>query len=382
MNKRDGSYISYLEQYVNNYNEYVKDRNHFIEQTNNKKIHKLCANKEYKDIDDVDSPKFCNYYFDLCIFLNKQEEILNHKKIIKDKWLYLPPIPRFKKFEKKINYVKKRMKYFELIVEKYRKYSKYFDSSKIKVLKINKDGEITQLFLLTSDVFGFTGSPDKVKSDKNINIYPLANYYRCTDKEKYKDTLKSLRTIGGTFIWPTNSLSDKNCNYNRNSGVTTYLEDRVDLKLNEIMHYYKNFSNLEGLVYDEKKTKNYDRLEEYFKRCSRDKLRNSILNTPMSVWLNHFESASNYIDFFKFDDFVKNTVPYDITSDSLVLLNEKDENYYQQRIQNYLKNKDITDYNKKMYIDIMIRNLKTNILKRTKKINAIIEHNSSNIPSR
>ena len=65
----------------------------------------------------------------------------------------------------------------------------------------------------------------KNKSDKDTDAVAefLANYVYTT------------RTLGGSFLWPETLWKD----YNKSRGNGNYIEDRVDLTLLEIKHYFE-----------------------------------------------------------------------------------------------------------------------------------------------
>lgn len=160
-----------------------------------------------------------------------------------------------------------------------------------------------QHFTVHSDQLGFSAVCLKYFR-KN---YPLSRYLEMQknklDKQKNKsDKLKNksdkkpetvakflseyvytTRTLGGSFLWP----EDWYKGYNMERGNGSYIEDRVDLTLLEIKHIYK-FRELENqLIYGK------DHLFKRYKNQYADK------------WFGFFDSFEDYVDFFMFNDFVK-----------------------------------------------------------------------------
>lgn len=154
-----------------------------------------------------------------------------------------------------------------------------------------------QHFTVHSDQFGFSAVPC-IYFRKN---YPLSRYLEMQknklDKRKNKSEgqktvaeflanyVYTTRTIGGSFLWPESLWST----YNKNRGNGSYIEDRVDLTLLEIKHYF------EYRELDDKKNFKFskDRLFVHYKK------------TDAQTWFGFFDSFEDYVDFFMFNDFVK-----------------------------------------------------------------------------
>lgn len=181
----------------------------------------------------------------------------------------------------------------------------YFKANEHKPDK-NIDGMITvykdpkcedYCFTLHSDQFGFSAVPC-IYFRKN---YPLSRYLEMQknklDKRKNKSDkatdavaeflanyVYTTRTLGGSFLWPESWHKD----YNRERGNGSYIEDRVDLTLLEIKHYFE-YRDL-----DDKKNFKYsgDILFRYYD------------NLDAQTWFGFFDSFEDYVDFFMFNNFV------------------------------------------------------------------------------
>lgn len=174
-----------------------------------------------------------------------------------------------------------------------------------------------QHFTVHSDQLGFSAVP-WIYFRKN---YPLSRYLEMQknklDKQKNKSDqdldavadfltvyVYTTRTLGGSFLWPEswykgynmnrgngkNDKSDNNDNDQDNN--IGYIEDRVDLTLLEIKHYFE-YRELE----DKKKFK-----------YSGDILFSRYKIPDAQTWFGFFDSFEDYVDFFLFNDFVKATV--------------------------------------------------------------------------
>ena len=163
-----------------------------------------------------------------------------------------------------------------------------------------------QHFTVHSDQLGFSAVP-KIYFRKN---YPLSRYLEMQKNKSDKDPdaiaeflanyVYTTRTIGGSFLWPEswykvynmnrgNGKDDKSDNKdNDQDNNIGYIEDRVDLTLLEIKHYFK-YREL-----DDKKKFKYsgDILFRYYD------------NLDAQTWFGFFDSFEDYVDFFLFNDFV------------------------------------------------------------------------------
>lgn len=136
------------------------------------------------------------------------------------------------------------------------------------------------------------------KPDKNID--GMITVYKDPDAianflTKYVYTT---RTLGGSFLWPEswykaynmNRGNGKNDNKDNNKDNNIgYIEDRVDLTLLEIKHYF------EYRELDDKKKFKY----------SGDILFSRYKFLDTQTWFGFFDSFEDYVDFFLFNGFVK-----------------------------------------------------------------------------
>lgn len=148
-----------------------------------------------------------------------------------------------------------------------------------------------QHFTVHSDQFGFSAVPC-IYFRKN---YPLSRYLEMQKNKSDKDPdavaeflanyVYTTRTLGGSFLWPETLWKD----YNKSRGNGNYIEDRVDLTLLEIKHYFE-YRDL-----DDKKKFKYsgDILFRYYD------------NLDAQTWFGFFDSFEDYVDFFMFNDFVE-----------------------------------------------------------------------------
>lgn len=151
-----------------------------------------------------------------------------------------------------------------------------------------------QHFTVHSDQFGFSAVPC-IYFRKN---YPLSRYLEMQKNKSDKDPdaianfltkyVYTTRTLGGSFIWPESWYKG----YNMNRGNGSHIEDRVDLTLLEIKHYF------EYRELDDKKNFKY----------SGDILFSRYKIPDAQTWFGFFDSFEDYVDFFLFNDFVKATV--------------------------------------------------------------------------
>lgn len=159
-----------------------------------------------------------------------------------------------------------------------------------------------QHFTVHSDQFGFSAVPC-IYFRKN---YPLSRYLEMQKNKSDKDPdaiaeflanyVYTTRTIGGSFLWPESWY--KGYNMNRGNGRRTkgkikgnvgYIEDRVDLTLLEIKHYF------EYRELDDKKNFKY----------SGDILFSRYKIPDAQTWFGFFDSFEDYVDFFLFNGFVE-----------------------------------------------------------------------------
>jgi hypothetical protein len=178
----------------------------------------------YRDPDSV-TTKVKEYYEELAEFLNKQEGKVLNKQEDKDKESH-------KKWNYKFIYEDKNNEDYKNVYG-------------IAVFEKEANDE-TLLFFLKSDQLGFS-APD---GNHIYDVY-LENMATqgCTDKATNEIIcwILSTRTLGGGFLWPMEKKGDGTWNTNpdinsKRGGSKlrreSYIEDRVDLTLWEIKHYF------------------------------------------------------------------------------------------------------------------------------------------------
>lgn len=159
--------------------------------------------------------------------------------------------------------------------------------SKISVVRNNE-----KLFGLTSDQFGFRAD-EEIYEENNRHKYPLSrllHFYKGQKKEEQEkiinritEYVKNTRTIGGSFLWPFYYVEkcgkksgkcyySEMCYYNTVRGVGSYLEDRVDLTLEDIKRSYNG--------------------KPAFKK-----------DNDMKEWLSHFGSFRIFVEYFMLEPF-------------------------------------------------------------------------------
>lgn len=223
-----------------------------------------------------------------------------------------------------------------------------------------------QHFTVHSDQLGFSAVP-WIYFRKN---YPLSRYLEMQknklDKQKNKSDqdldavadfltvyVYTTRTLGGSFLWPETLWKDynksrgngkiyKSDNKDNNKGNNIgYIEDRVDLTLLEIKHYF------EYRELDDKKNFKYsgDILFRYYD------------NLDAQTWFGFFDSFEDYVDFFMFNDFVykdKQTKEYTPIN---ILTGEPFEKDYLNYEKDVLKG--LEEYKLKAMLDLVMRKVKT-----------------------
>lgn len=153
-----------------------------------------------------------------------------------------------------------------------------------KGIMVYRKKDKKEYFTIQSDQLGFSADTWIYFSTQ----YPLSRYFEMKkDKEAAKfltDYVLATRTLGGSFLWPETLWKS----YNPGRGRAK-IEDRVDLTLLEIKHYF------EYRELDDKKNFKFskDRLFVHYKK------------TDAQTWFGFFDSFEDYVDFFMFNDFVK-----------------------------------------------------------------------------
>ena len=210
-----------------------------------------------------------------------------------------------------------------------------------------------QHFTVHSDQFGFSAVPC-IYFRKN---YPLSRYLEMQKNKSDKDPdavaeflanyVYTTRTLGGSFLWPETLWKD----YNKSRGNGNYIEDRVDLTLLEIKHYFE-YRDL-----DDKKKFKY----------SGDILFGYYDNLDAQTWFGFFDSFEDYVDFFMFNDFVdkdKQTKEYTPIN---ILTGEAFETDYPGYKKDTLK--EIED---EKQLKEMLERVRDMVEKRTKKMEDLI----------
>ena len=211
-----------------------------------------------------------------------------------------------------------------------------------------------QHFTVHSDQLGFSAVPWIYFSNK----YPLSRYFEMQKNKEaaqfLADYVLTTRTLGGSFLWPETLWKG----YNRSRGCAK-IEDRVDLTLLEIKHYF------EYRELDDKKNFKFskDRLFVHYKK------------TDAQTWFGFFDSFEDYVDFFMFNDFVE-----DISTNGKkeympinILTGKRFKTDYPGYEMDTLK--DIKEYKLKAMLDLVM----DKVAKRTKKMEDLInEYNQTN----
>ena len=207
-----------------------------------------------------------------------------------------------------------------------------------KGIMVYRKKDKKEYFTIQSDQLGFSAVPWIYFSTK----YPLSRYFEMQKNEEaakfLTDYVLATRTLGGSFLWPESWHRD----YNMRRGIGSYIEDRVDLTLLEIKHYFE----YRELV-DKKNFKfSKDRLFVHYKK------------TDAQTWFGFFDSFEDYVDFFLFNDFVdKDKQTKEYTPINILTGAPFDKDYL-----NYKTNtlKEIEDEKQlKAMLDLVMRKVKT-----------------------
>ena len=165
------------------------------------------------------------------------------------------------------------------------------------ILMTNADNE--NLFLC-SDQFGFSETGDNLWNP----YYSIISKFK-NENEAFNFVAQCLfktREIGGSFIWPKQQYRrNLSCHYNNQRGKEP-IRDRVDLTLMEIKNYLdcgkpKDRYDVYKANYRDSKSLDDNKIHQLlFCEITNE-------TTGMKKWLDHFESFTEYVDFFAFDDF-------------------------------------------------------------------------------
>ena len=222
-----------------------------------------------------------------------------------------------------------------------------------KGIMVYRKKDKKEYFTIHSDQLGFSAVPWIYFSNK----YPLSRYFEMQKNKEaaqfLADYVLTTRTLGGSFLWPETLWKG----YNRSRGCAK-IEDRVDLTLLEIKHYFE-YRDL-----DDKKKFKY----------RRDILFSRYKIPDAQTWFGFFDSFEDYVDFFMFNDFVdkdKQTKEYTPIN---ILTGKALETYYPGYKTNTLK--EIEDEKQlKAMLDLVMRKVKT----RSEKMEDLInEYNQTN----
>lgn len=209
-----------------------------------------------------------------------------------------------------------------------------------------------QHFTVHSDQFGFSAVPC-IYFRKN---YPLSRYLEMQKNKSDKDPdaiaeflanyVYTTRTIGGSFLWPETLWKS----YNPGRGRAK-IEDRVDLTLLEIKHYF------EYRELDDKKKFKY----------SGDILFSRYKFLDTQTWFGFFDSFEDYVDFFLFNGFVDKDEQTNEYTPINILTGKPFEKGYLNSETNTLK--DIKDEKQlKAMLDLVM----DKVAERTKKMEDLI----------
>lgn len=222
-----------------------------------------------------------------------------------------------------------------------------------KGIMVYRKKDKKEYFTIQSDQLGFSADTWIYFSTQ----YPLSRYFEMKkDKEAAKfltDYVLATRTLGGSFLWPETLWKS----YNPGRGRAK-IEDRVDLTLLEIKHYF------EYRELDDKKNFKY----------SGDILFSRYKFLDTQTWFGFFDSFEDYVDFFMFNDFVedigiggkKEYMPINILNGEPF---EKDCLYYEEDILKNICEKGLKD---------VLERVRDMVEKRTKKMEDLInEYNQT-----
>lgn len=224
-----------------------------------------------------------------------------------------------------------------------------------KGIMVYRKKDKKEYFTIHSDQLGFSAVPWIYFSNK----YPLSRYFEMQKNKEaaqfLADYVLTTRTLGGSFLWPETLWKG----YNRSRGCAK-IEDRVDLTLLEIKHYFE-YRDL-----DDKKKFKY----------RRDILFSRYKIPDAQTWFGFFDSFEDYVDFFMFNDFVdkdKQTKEYTPIN---ILTGKAFETDYPGYKTNTLK--EIEDEKQlKAMLDLVMRKVKTRSEKMEDLINEYKQTNDT-----
>lgn len=251
--------------------------------------------------------------------------------------------------------------------------------SGIKVTKVGAGNNIETVVYLRSDQFGFSANENIfIKNDERYPLVKLNNI--CSDEYTRKfiaGYIKDTRTLGGSFIWPLFNYEKKEGKYkwksmyNWQRGIDKYIEDRVDLTLLEIKHFYELYTS------NDCKNRCYTDIVEIFNNNYKNDLLLKYSDKEKIVeWLSHFETFKNYVDFFMLNPFVvkkgEEYYPIDIIKSEIVVQDNKLK-ANEKLIVEVPEIKEIQSMNDKETIKKMLTNVRLLTLARSKMMEAFME---------
>lgn len=222
-----------------------------------------------------------------------------------------------------------------------------------KGIMVYRKKDKKEYFTIQSDQLGFSADTWIYFSTK----YPLSRYFEMKKSAEAAQFLTeyvlATRSLGGSFLWPKSLWST----YNKNRGIGSYIEDRVDLTLLEIKHYFK-YRDL-----DDKKNFKY----------RRDILFSRYKKPDAQTWFGFFDSFEDYVDFFMFNDFVDKDEQTKEYTPINILTGKAFETDYPERKTNALKK--ASEEELKEMLDLVMHKVEN----RTKKMEDLInKYNQTN----
>lgn len=229
--------------------------------------------------------------------------------------------------------------------------------------------------VLRSDQFGFSAPHNsRAWKDKYGYLYPYAKYlYKTEDAKTIANNIWKTRTLGGSFLWPVVFCkSDKKYRsiYNILRGNGSYIEDRVDLTLQEIKDFYEIFLN----KYNYPKIK--EKMNEKGYIILKSQINNSIEDDDSKKiydWLRCFKDFRDYVEKMSFQDFVDDNFNVynlmkknDTFNKKENLDNIREKKFKEIRCLNLKKKEDF------IKLSIYFKNLTEKTLKRTERMEKII----------
>ncbi|MBR2523293.1 MAG: hypothetical protein IKE53_02500 [Clostridiales bacterium] len=258
----------------------------------------------YDPYNDPDAMATMNagFYNDLASFLNTQE-----KRVLNGKWEY-----------KAI----------------------FGDKAENYGIQVYENKEI--LFVLFSDQFGFSAPDRKHPYDYYVKLA------KAISEDRYKEVISNVvewvfntRSIGGSFLWPR-QVQEYNLKRGGSEKRSSYIQDRVDLTLLEIKHFYDEHNNKP----DEHKNKT-DILYPFWDK------------EDLKLFFEHFGSFDTYIKFFMMEDFVDGGMPIDIITGERLTDND---------VKRYIDRKDTIFTPEIDKVERMLSNVNSLIVARTNKM--------------